>query len=164
MPFRARAPFLRKNMTKLIIIISVSMPSRASTPFLLRWLQFVTIVNIGVSMPFRADAAFLRKNACRRIQKRLLCINALSGWCSISTAINVVKKIVSEVYQCPFGLVLHFYKSIRMKLLQKEFAYQCPFGLVLHFYSKIAFEIYGLAKYQCPFGLVLHFYGTPSKT
>ena len=63
MPFRAMAPFLRKNMTKLIIIISVSMPSRASTPFLLRWLQFVTIVNIGVSMPLRAETTFLPEAA-----------------------------------------------------------------------------------------------------
>ena len=39
------------------------------------------------------------------------------------------------LYQCPFGLVLHFYK-VKCALLRMTFRYQCPFGLVLHFYRK----------------------------
>ena len=57
----------------------VSMPFRAETPFLPEAAKVWKNYKALVSMPFRADAPFLRKNACRRIQKRLLCINALSG-------------------------------------------------------------------------------------
>ena len=88
------------------------------------------------------------------------------------------------MYQCPFGLKLHFYllfkiifnevneysinalsgwNSISTRKLDKEpsvnMLYQCPFGLELHFY--INMSTYMTAKqveYQCPFGLVLHFY------
>ena len=43
--------------------------------------------------------------------------------------------------------------------------YQCPFGLMLHFYDNfIADACKANDLYQCPFGLGLHFYGTPSKT
>ena len=61
-------------------------------------------------MPFRASAPFLR------FVKMIFLLQLL-------------------MYQCPFGLVLHFYK-VKCALLRMTFRYQCPFGLVLHFYRK----------------------------
>ena len=111
-------------------------------------------------------------------------INALSGWCFISTYRQLKKIIIfrrvsmpfragapflqrkkvdiselRKVYQCPFGLVLHFYDGQRVRRSSSRFSYQCPFGLVLHFYEReVKNGGKNSKKYQCPFGLVLHFY------
>ena len=37
-------------------------------------------------------------------------------------------------YQCPLGLVLHFYTDITYIVRDMNNVYQCPFGLGLHFY------------------------------
>ena len=39
-------------------------------------------------------------------------------------------------YQCPLGLVLHFYTDITYIVRDMNNVYQCPFGLVLHFYRR----------------------------
>ena len=117
-------------------------------------------------------------------------INALSGWGSISTRILKNTTRLKKLYQCPFGLGLHFYAIlndrpdcypynvsmpfrakapfllVRRELTMENYKeYQCPFGLMLHFYDNfIADACKANDLYQCPFGLGLHFYGTPSKT
>ena len=91
-----------------------------------------------------------------------MCINALSGWNSISTlGLHPSYSRFCRPYQCPFGLELHFYEAYRRKMLKYtdcinalsgwnsistkenlmekrfcEFMYQCPFGLELHFYKR----------------------------
>ena len=90
----------------------------------------------------------------------MLC-NALSGWGSISTRrksrwksqqqevsmpsragasflLEVMDGTVDiNRYQCPFGLVLHFYKIVKALDDNFVFVYQCPFGLKLHFYMEM---------------------------
>ena len=44
-------------------------------------------------------------------------------------------------YQCPFGLVLHFYKIVKALDDNFVFVYQCPFGLKLHFYDHILYIV-----------------------
>ena len=138
------------------------MPSRASTPFLLRWLQFVTIVNIGVSMPFRASAPFLLTRLWCVLIQYTYSINALSGWGSISThSMADVKKFINDKGinalsdWCSISTL--FYEILRIKTI---FPYQCPLGLMLHFYplNGRCQEIYKWQRYQCPLGLMLHFY------
>ena len=112
-------------------------------------------------------------------------LNALSGWGSISTEVNnLFRRILCSVsmpsragtpflhiygncyfsnsiilYQCPFGLKLHFYLDEEVKVIVPIW-YQCPFGLKLHFYRMHQKVKQGnWQKYQCPFGLKLHFYG-----
>ena len=60
------------------------MPSRASTPFLQYWRIFSMVDKNQVSMPFRADAPFLQENPFEENK-------------------------AFDLYQCPFGLRLHFY-------------------------------------------------------
>ena len=69
-------------------------------------------------MPFRADAPFLL---------------AEDKNCE-------VRKNVA--YQCPFGLMLHFYTAKTVKISVKGKTYQCPFGLRLHFYQDAIEKIY----------------------
>ena len=61
--------------------------------------------------------------------------NALSGWCSISTGEKKIDSKSFRKYQCPFGLVLHFYPTALWGAEERCKKYQCPFGLVLHFYA-----------------------------
>ena len=61
-----------------------------------------------ISMPFRAKASFLH-------------------W------IYQTIQYLWMLYQCPFGLKLHFHKKIMTKITV-TLMYQCPFGLKLHFY------------------------------
>ena len=44
--------------------------------------------------------------------------------------------------------------------------YQCPLGLVLHFYIAfiIILVVIAAAMYQCPFRLVLHFYNASEES
>ena len=63
-------------------------------------------------------------------------------------------------YQCPLGLVLHFYKekiyvSINMGRVSMPFRASAPFLLNEYFPGYSDFVLY-----QCPFGLVLHFYAS----
>ena len=89
-----------------------------------------------VSMPSRAETPFLQWLRCV-IWQVMLRINALSGWDSIST--NDPENLAAEMralYQCPLGLVLHFYFQYIFLIKEKEdLSYQCPLGLVLHFYT-----------------------------
>ena len=67
-------------------------------------------------MPSRADASFLQGFG------------------------NAESVIVAMLYQCPFGLRLHFYEENNMEIFRTTTEYQCPFGLMLHFYD-IPFEV-----------------------
>ena len=60
-------------------------------------------------MPFRASAPFLpyTEELIKVLEEEG--INALSGWCSISTTRKYMSALTWGKYQCPFGLVLHFY-------------------------------------------------------
>ena len=45
----------------------------------------------------------------REYESATVCINALSGWGSISTGFSTTEVLKTGAYQCPLGLVLHFY-------------------------------------------------------
>ena len=87
-------------------------------------------------------------------------LNALSGWGSISTEVNnLFRRILCSVSMpsragTPF---LHIYGNCYFS--NSIILYQCPFGLKLHFYvdAEDAEKIKYLS-YQCPFRLKLHFY------
>ena len=87
MPFRAETPFLLLNADARDAIDDiVSMPFRAETPFLRCTMTANGIEIKVVSMPFRAETPFL----------------------PFPDFVKLPKK---ESYQCPLGLVLHFYKK-----------------------------------------------------
>ena len=69
------------------------------------------------------------------------------------------------VYQCPFGLRLHFYMTEKNKENSKKLSVSMPFragaSFLLDFNNETSEFV---VTYQCPLGLVLHFYDTPSKT
>ncbi len=99
---------ISKNMVRREVI---SMPSRADAPFLQEENGWTLVPPILVSMPFRAGASFLQ----------------LEG--------NPFEE-ANTMYQCPLGLVLHFYIAFIIILVVIAAAmYQCPFRLVLHFYN-----------------------------
>ena len=94
------------------------MPSRAEATFLPKMYhndkEFLSIV----SMPFRAETPFLLEKAISFAEKNNLSINALSGWDSISTSYKYMGAFSRHFsYQCPFGLRLHFYSTIRWWML-----------------------------------------------
>ena len=87
MPSRAKAPFLQYwRIFSMVDKNQVSMPSRACAPFLLfAWI--LGKAGVSVSMPFRAETPFLQVS-----------------YQDISTEEDYM-------YQCPFGLMLHFYAN-----------------------------------------------------
>ena len=103
MPFRAGAPFLHSNLWFMAITQHVSMPSRASASFLHLWLQRCKSTSSNVSMPFRAKAPFLR-------------VHGQGGqiWIFLQ-------------YQCPLGLVLHFYTDGSNYIRQLKGKVSMPF-------------------------------------
>ena len=108
-------------------------------------------------------------------------LELLRGWLVASVAI--------VRFQCPLGLIHHFYPDKKLSVFVVTEVCQCPLGLIHHFYN--AQEILadciryvsmpsraytsflpGISSSirekrrmcQCPLGLIPHFYGTPSKT
>ena len=90
--------------------IDVSMPSLADAPFLRdpSW-PVSTNIRKKYQCPLGLMLHFYVSDVLRKIYSWADCINALSGWCSISTRfkLRIYKNL--ELYQCPFGLMLHFY-------------------------------------------------------
>ena len=63
------------------------------------------------------------------------------------------------MFQCPLGLMTHFYSAGVHMFLRSNIVCQCPLGLMTHFYSDeftLLYAIYG--QCQCPLGLMTHFY------
>ena len=60
-------------------------------------------------MPSRAYTSFLQEYSRGEMIPMDLCVNALSGLYLISTKEIFMNKIVSNVCQCPLGLIPHFY-------------------------------------------------------
>ena len=158
MPFRARAPFLRSYIDAFWSSYdNVSMPFRARAPFLLIIKVYIKTQSHSINALSGQGSISTNKtmNAAKSVKA---CINALSGQGSISTWFKPIKSTAKYMYQCPFGLGLHFYVLTSEKLVCTV-SYQCPFGLGLHFYfpQDLSIEV-AVLKYQCPFGLGLHFY------
>ena len=105
-------------------------------------------------MPSRAEDPFLPLYEFERKGGLVLCINALSGWGSISTeTARFVGRCPIEGYQCPFGLKLHFYTDGYQPHYQGYVNVSMPFGLKLHFYAVGNEKIgYQNSTYQCPSG------------
>ncbi len=103
MPFRASTPFLPLQCIHITIyMIPVSMPSRAEAPFLQVINVFVYDSGEIVSMPSRAKAPFLRKK-------------------------HYVSRKTWNRYQCPFGLKLHFYQYEDLNETYVIFIVSMPF-------------------------------------
>ena len=85
MPFRAEAPFLRRQHIVEEKFNIVSMPFRAETPFLHGEWKLSNGNWTKVSMPFRAETPFLQAMNSGKGGR----INALSGWGSISTKTEI---------------------------------------------------------------------------
>ena len=66
---------------------------------------------------------------------RLTRVNALSGLHLISTVIQALERQVSELCQCPLGLIPHFYEKAVDEILEAKPSCQCPLGLIPHFYG-----------------------------
>ena len=63
------------------------------------------------------------------------------------------------MYQCPFGLKLHFYEDELEEITNANLIVSMPFGLKLHFYTDGYQPHYqGYVNVSMPFGLKLHFY------
>ena len=122
-------------------ISKVSMPSRAYTSFLLIIeLGYITYITL-VSMPSRAYTSFLPNHVSSRWSSAQLGFNALSGLYLISTRLQS--------------------KSMERRWIM----FQCPLGLIPHFYTHVCAQQWRQhSRFQCPLGLIPHFYGTPSKT
>ena len=140
MPYRAGAPFLQYQRLNPKSFVGVSMPSRAGASFLRgRRGKYEKKWNF-VSMSSRTGAPSLlifckvakkdsekcinalsgwcsisTYNYDRRNNGQGSCINALSGWCFISTRRKYMSALTWGEYQCPFGLGLHFYWEYRKK-------------------------------------------------
>ena len=136
------------------------MPFRAEATFLRckAWLRRPE--RASVPMPFRASTPFLRK----KIYDNCYFSNSMYQ-CPFGLVLHFYKQLSPEkqscisLYQCPFGLVLHFYRILFHMLTPQVLLYQCPLGLKLHFYNfESFFWIRNRWKYQCPLGLKLHFY------
>ena len=104
--------------------------------------------------------------------------------------LGMIARIIGTIlFQCPLGLIPHFYDAPPCVKEERKRACQCPLGLIPHFYndniSSITCDcicvnaLSGLylistvtpedmptvvTTCQCPLGLIPHFYGTPSKT
>ena len=167
MPPRASTPFLQK-----IIFLGgrygkvVSMPSRASTPFLRGW--YCPEANQGnlVSMPFLADAPFLQEeNGWTLVPPILVSMPFRAGASFLQLEGNPFEE-ANTMYQCPLGLVLHFYIAFIIILVVIAAAmYQCPFRLVLHFYNASEESHFVAEKnVSMPFRASAPFLRTPSKT
>ena len=62
-------------------------------------------------------------------------------------------------FQCPLGLIPHFYpKRYEVPITDKQW-FQCPLGLIPHFYGASSqMSVQSTKKFQCPLGLIPHFY------
>ena len=124
----------------MLLTLIVSMPSRASTSFLLlQYRQHDHFPN-DVSMPSRASTSFLLES-------------------------SVLTLLIHNLCQCPHGLVPHFYKARSLRDKGYTLLCQCPHGLVPHFYvdSRLHISRPILSRCQCPHGLVPHFYEKKKK-
>ena len=97
--------------TRIKTALSVSMPSRAYTPFLLESKLFIDAHNMGI------------------------CVNALSGLYPISTSYYPLFLQSMCSCQCPLGLIPHFYYDPLPYIYYYESSCQCPLGLIPHFYG-----------------------------
>ena len=62
-------------------------------------------------------------------------------------------------FQCPLGLIPHFYRRSSSVYQQVGSECQCPLGLIHHFYTMVRPISLRLANLcQCPLGLIPHFY------
>ena len=135
-------------------------------------------------MPSRAYTSFLRRDDIYINFYDKYGFNALSGLYLISTkkadeAVNLI-----NAFQCPLGLIPHFYGDESKRKEVEKYQFQCPLGLIPHFYllenlprkyyhqssfnalsglylisTKKADEAVNLINaFQCPLGLIPHFY------
>ena len=93
-------------------------------------------------------------------------INALSGWCFISTKGKWVEIAGQFSVSMPFRAGASFLQLEGNPFEEANTMYQCPLGLVLHFYIAfiIILVVIAAAMYQCPFRLVLHFYNASEES
>ena len=114
-------------------------------------------------MPSRAYTSFLPNRSGYRHLIKSGGFNALSGLYLISTFWRV-QRFTHHLcrFQCPLGLIPHFYwdEICRKILICSKF--QCPLGLKLlrgngHKNKKSR-------RFQCPLGLIPHFYQTARVT
>ena len=116
-------------------------------------------------MPSRAYTSFLRRDDIYINFYDKYGFNALSGLYLISTKDYQTHSICILKFQCPLGLIPHFYTKEDLYEITPGLKFQCPLGLIPHFYFLIDFASYRPRNlFQCPLGLIPHFYGTPSKT
>ena len=88
---------------------------------------------------------------------RMHSFNALMGLSCYANTQKYTKQ--SEEFQCPLGLIPHFYKLIPVFIISQLIACQCPLGLIPHFYGDIIdIPFAQVAPCQCPLGLIPHFY------
>ena len=72
---------------------------------------------------------------------------------------------MSNKFQCPLGLIPHFYKcdaSLNFTIDDDVSMPSRAYTSFLH--DKYGMQVKGKHLFQCPLGLIPHFYGTPSKT
>ena len=88
------------------------MPSRAYTSFLPGRVDiYIDFYDKYVSMPSRAYTSFLLNKSSLSSSTLIHCFNALSGLYLISTAVAAVLFDENgKVFQCPLGLIPHFYE------------------------------------------------------
>ena len=75
--------------------------------------------------------------------KSIRCFNALSGLYLISTRKSGLMYSLASTnsFQCPLGLIPHFYVSRQITCRETTNAFQCPLGLIPHFYIIILREL-----------------------
>ena len=124
----------------------------------------------------RAYTSFLPPVQERNPERIERCVNALSGLYLVSTTGESEHAAISDLCQCPLGLIHHFYekypsldelKSISVSMPSRAYTSflrggdpentqgykptcQCPLGLIHHFYSKMASELLLVTNVSMP--------------
>ena len=136
MPSRAYTPFLPRIPIQELKQHLVCQCPLGLIPHIY-WSQSFSMMHItwaSVSMPSRAYTPFLPttytsyKDVCRSV-------NALSGLYPISTSYYPLFLQSMCSCQCPLGLIPHFYYDPLPYIYYYESSCQCPLGLIPHFYG-----------------------------